>query len=73
MHHFKSRQERTLEAIGAKNEEERTVFSFMIKPNPEGGQDVAALAAFTEPKTMRRYTVVLLEDGDLEQAGKQNE
>jgi hypothetical protein len=66
LHHHKAKQEKTLEGLGLRTEEDRTVLSFKTKKDDkEGSEAVVAYIAFALPSPLKKYPVVILEEKDL--------
>lgn len=66
MAHHKTKQEQALEGLGLLVDgEEKTVFKFTIQKNEDATQaDVVVYAQFALPSPLKKYAVMILEEGD---------
>jgi len=65
MAHHKTKQQETLENLGMAVEDERTVFNFKVQKNEDVNElDVVVYVQFATPSALKKYPVVILEEGD---------
>lgn len=65
MAHHKTGQQKMLESLGIAVEDERTVLKFSTKKG-ESGEDVVAYVQFALPSPLKKYPVMILDEGDLD-------
>lgn len=69
MQRHKKDQETKLERLGLWSEEDKSVLSFKIKEEERSGE-VVAYVHFAPPSPLKKYPVIILEEGDIDGAAQ---